>query len=198
MSFVHDFNPVLTMLVPVVAAIITIVARNPIHAILWLIATFLATCGLVFYHFSLGFTCSLIIIVYIGAIAILFLFIIMMVPIKDRSPMKGGWWSGLSQALAFVTVYVGGCWMFFSHVMATEVNKLSEFWLSFGNQLDQQTLLSRIPTRTLEGITMSDLYLSDIALYGARLYQEAAYPILLTGLVLLFVLVAAIVLCREE
>jgi len=34
MSFVHDFNPVLTMLVPVVAAIITIVARNPIHAIL--------------------------------------------------------------------------------------------------------------------------------------------------------------------
>jgi len=88
--------------------------------------------------------------------------------------------------------------MFFSHVMATEVNKLSEFWLSFGNQLDQQTILSMVPTRTLEGITMSDLYLSDIALYGARLYQEAAYPILLTGLVLLFVLVAAIVLCREE
>lgn len=198
MTFLNDMNPVLTMLVPVLAAIITIVARNPIHAILWLIATFLVTCGLLFYHFSLGFTCSLVIIVYIGAIAILFLFIIMMVPIKERPAIQGGVIRWVTQTGLFLAAYLGGCWMFASHLISTEVNKLSEFWLALGNQIDQQTLLSSLPNRAVEGITMSDLYQSDVALYGARLYQEAAYPILLTGLVLLFVLVAAIVLCRDE
>jgi len=45
---------------------------------------------------------------------------------------------------------------------------------------------------------MNDLKVGDIALYGARLYQEAAFPILLTGLVLFFVLLAAIVLCQDD
>lgn len=197
-SLLNDLNPVLTMLVPVLAAIITVVARNPIHAILWLIATFLVTCGLIFYHFSLGFTCSLVIIVYIGAIAILFRFIIMMVPIKERQPNKGSAVRWLIQTVTLISVYLAGCWMFFSHLVSAEASKLGNYWTSFGNQIDQQSLLGMLPNKMVEGITVSDLYQSDLALYGARLYQESAYPILLTGLVLLFVLVAAIVLCRDE
>lgn len=135
---------------------------------------------------------------YVGAIAILFLFIIMMVPIKERHELQGGWLQSAAKVGVLVVAYLGGCALFRSHLVSSEVNKLSEFWLAFGNQLDQQSRVASLPNRTIEGITLSDLYQSDIALYGARLYQEAAYPILLTGLVLLFVLVAAIVLCKEE
>lgn len=198
MSFVSEFNPILTMLVPILAAVITITARNPIHSILWLIATFLVTCGLLLHHFSLGFTCSLIIIVYIGAIAVLFLFIIMMVPIKERPSFMNDLPRLLAQTGLFITAYLASCWMLLSHSLTVELNNIGEFWLSIGNQIDQQELVPSLANHNVERVTMQDLYLGDLTLYGARLYQEAAFPVLLTGLVLLFVLVAAIVLCRDE
>lgn len=198
MTFLSDRNPMLTMLVPVLASIITVVSRSPIHAILWLIATFLVTCGLLLYNFSLGFTCSLIIIVYIGAIAVLFLFIIMMVPIKERPSFTNDFARIILQAGVFLAAYVGGCLMFASQSISSEMNKVGEFWLTFSNQIDQQNLMSTLINSVSERVTMQDLYFGDLALYGARLYQEAAFPVLLTGLVLLFVLVAAIVLCLDE
>lgn len=198
MSLINDLNPILVMMLPVMAAIITVVARNPIHAILWLIATFLITCGLLLQKFSLGFTCSLIIIVYIGAIAVLFLFIIMMVPIKERTSFSNDLIRFGSQIVVFLTAYLGGCWALLSHSVQTELSKLGDFWLSFSNQIDHQRLMPTLQNRTTGHVTMQDLYLGDLTLYGARLYQDVAFPVRLTGLVLLFVLVAAIVLCRDE
>ena len=54
------------------------------------------------------------------------------------------------------------------------------------------------PNREVEGISLTDRYASDIAIYGSELYGMYAFPIMLCGLVLLFVLVGAIVLCLEE
>ena len=88
--------------------------------------------------------------------------------------------------------------MFASKSLNAEINKVGEFWATFANQIDQQSLMSTLYNGMAESVTMQDLYLGDLALYGARLYQEAAFPVLLTGLVLLFVLVAAIVLCLDE
>lgn len=59
-------------------------------------------------------------------------------------------------------------------------------------------MFPELPSKEINGVTISDLQFGDIGLYGARLYQEASFSILLTGLVLLFVLLAAIVLCRDE
>lgn len=187
---------VFSMFTPIAAAIITIVARNPIHAILWLIVTFLRTCGLVFYHFSLGFTCSLIIIVYIGAIAIIFRFIIMMIPVTQRNDWDGFDASRLVKGGMFMIFYINGCALFMSDFTKREVTNLAEIWTGLENQQDVQALYFN----GLYGdqTTIVDLYSSDIMLYGARLYQEASYPIRITGIVLLFVLVGAIVLCREE
>jgi hypothetical protein len=58
--------------------------------------------------------------------------------------------------------------------------------------------MPHLPTKETEGISIADLYSEDIAIYGAELYKQCSAPILLCGLVLLFVLVAAIVLCEEE
>jgi len=76
--------PFMAVYAPIVPAYFTVAARNPIHAILWLIATFLVAAGVLLSQFKLGFISALIVIVYIGAIAILFLFIIMMIPIRDE------------------------------------------------------------------------------------------------------------------
>jgi hypothetical protein len=64
--------------------------------------------------------------------------------------------------------------------------------------MDTQQIISHLPTKEVEGISLTDLYHEDIAIYGAELYKTCAAPILLCGVVLLFVLVAAIVLCQEE
>ena len=69
---------------PTIRSIATILARNPIHSILGVRLTFIASAAVVMHYVSLGFTCSLILIVYIGAIAIRFLFIVMMIPIKTN------------------------------------------------------------------------------------------------------------------
>jgi len=64
--------------------------------------------------------------------------------------------------------------------------------------LDAQGIMPHLSTKEVEGISLTDLYHEDIAIYGAELYKQCAAPILLCGLVLLFVLVAAIVLCEDE
>jgi NADH:ubiquinone oxidoreductase subunit 6 (subunit J) len=189
---------VYAIFVPVVTSIFTVVARNPIHAILWLISTFLAASGVLLYHFKLGFTASLIIIVYIGAIAILFLFIIMMIPIKERAQFKATWQRTAMQFAAVFTIYVGGGLLMLRHVIDRAVSNTAEFWIQLANQLDAQAILPHLPTNEVEGISITDLYHEDIAIYGAELYKTCAAPILLCGLVLLFVLVAAIVLCKDE
>jgi len=188
----------MVLMLPIVAAVLTIVVRNPIHAILWLIATFLISCGVLLHTFSLGFTCSLIIIVYIGAIAIRFLFIVMMIPIQARPSQNSGLLIYSIQAFSLMSAYVGGCFLLTKHLVSDLTSQLGELWLSVGNQLDFQQLSHQLPFSERNGVTMNDLKVGDIALYGARLYQEAAFPILLTGLVLFFVLLAAIVLCQDD
>jgi NADH-quinone oxidoreductase subunit J len=197
MISIHSLG-VYSIFIPVLTAIFTVVARNPIHAILWLISTFLAASGVLLYHFKLGFTASLIIIVYIGAIAILFLFIIMMIPIKERAQFKATWQRTVGQFVAVFTIYIGGGLLLLRHIIDRAVASTSEFWLQLGNQLDAQTLMAHLPTSEVDGISITDLYHEDIAIYGAELYKTCAAPILLCGLVLLFVLVAAIVLCKDE
>lgn len=187
-----------SLLVPVLVAIPSVVSRNPIHAILWLISTFLTTCGIVFYNYKLGFTCSLIIIIYIGAIAILSLFIIMMIPLNEKFKISYGATSTIGQFIVLFLAYVGGGYLLIEHLVENVTNNNSVFWSSIANQLDSQLLYGNVGINEVEGLSLLDLYVSDIAIYGAKLYQDFAFPIVLTGILLLFVLVAAIVLCKEE
>jgi NADH-quinone oxidoreductase subunit J len=197
MTLVNSLN-VYAVFVPVLTSVFTVAARNPIHSILWLISTFLTASGLILYHFKLGFTATLLIIVYIGAIAILFLFIIMMIPVKERAQFKASRQRTAGQFAAIFMIYIGGGLLILRHVIDRAVASTSEFWLNKANQIDMQDILPYLPTKEVEGISIADLAHEDIAIYGAELYKTCAAPIMLCGLVLLFVLVAAIVLCQDE
>lgn len=60
--------------------LMTVVSRNPVHSVLWLILAFLSSAGL-FVLLGAEFVAMLLIIVYVGAVAVLFLFVVMMLDI---------------------------------------------------------------------------------------------------------------------
>ena len=61
-------------------------ARNPVHSVLWLILAFLSAAGL-FVLMGAEFVAMLLIIVYVGAVAVLFLFVVMMLDV-DFAELK--------------------------------------------------------------------------------------------------------------
>ncbi len=64
----------------------TVVSRNPVHSVLWLILAFLSSAGL-FVLLGAEFVAMLLIIVYVGAVAVLFLFVVMMLDV-DFAELK--------------------------------------------------------------------------------------------------------------
>ena len=71
----------------VTAGLFTVVARNPVHSVLWLILAFLSTAGLLVLV-GAEFVAMLLVIVYVGAVAVLFLFVVMMLDV-DFATLKG-------------------------------------------------------------------------------------------------------------
>ncbi len=69
-----------------VGGLMTVLARNPVHSVLWLILAFLSSAGL-FVLLGAEFVAMLLIIVYVGAVAVLFLFVVMMLDI-DFAELK--------------------------------------------------------------------------------------------------------------
>ena len=73
-------------IIVVVSGLLVVTARNPVHSVLWLILCFLSTAGL-FVLIGAEFVAMLLIIVYVGAVAVLFLFVVMMLDI-DFAALK--------------------------------------------------------------------------------------------------------------
>lgn len=71
----------------VASGLMVTLSRNPVHSVLWLILAFLSTSGL-FVMLGAEFVAMLLVIVYVGAVAVLFLFVVMMLDI-DFAALKG-------------------------------------------------------------------------------------------------------------
>jgi len=70
------------------AGVMTIAARNPVHSVLWLIFAFFNAAGL-FLLIGAEFLAFLLVIVYVGAVAVLFLFVVMMLDV-DFASLRAG------------------------------------------------------------------------------------------------------------
>jgi len=73
--------------VTVGSGLLVTISRNPVHSVLWLILTFLSAAGL-FVLLGAEFVAMLLMIVYVGAVAVLFLFVVMMLDV-DFAQLKG-------------------------------------------------------------------------------------------------------------
>jgi NADH-quinone oxidoreductase subunit J len=153
--------------VAVLSAFMVVAARNPVRAVLFLILAFFAAAGL-FVLLGAEFLAMILVIVYVGAVAVLFLFVVMMLDV-DFAELKQGFLSyaplGGLVALSIVGVLgvVGFSWR------------------------PAQSAEGALRSPTPEGV-------SNIEALGAILYDDYVFFFQVSGLILLVAMLGAIVL----
>ncbi len=93
------------------SALLVVVSRNLIHAALWLIVTLFGV-AVLYALLNAGFLAVVQVVIYIGAIATLFIFSVMLTrtDLRDRVPqLNSGWWLNLILA---VLTFAGLVWLF--------------------------------------------------------------------------------------
>ncbi|KAB2876774.1 MAG: NADH-quinone oxidoreductase subunit J [Bauldia sp.] len=149
------------------SAAMVIGARNPVHSVLFLILAFVNAAGL-FVLLGAEFLAMILIVVYVGAVAVLFLFVVMMLDV-DFVELRQGFLNYLP---------VGGL---------IGVVLLAELLIVLGGWAFAPEALTR-PVAPIPAAT------SNTAAIGALLYTRYAYYFQAAGLVLLVAMVGAIVL----
>ena len=92
--------------VTLASGLLVVTTRNLVHAALWLVATLFGV-AIMYTILNAGFIAVVQVVVYIGAIAILFIFAVMLTrkELRDNTPqLNKNWWSG---ALVAVLTFVG-------------------------------------------------------------------------------------------
>ena len=72
----------------ILGGLFTVISRQPVHSVLWLILAFISSAGL-FVLLGAEFVAMLLVIVYVGAVMVLFLFVVMMLDV-DFAALKAG------------------------------------------------------------------------------------------------------------
>ncbi len=80
-------------IVAVASGLFVVLARNPVHSVLWLILAFFSAAGLMVL-LGAEFIAMILVIVYVGAVMVLFLFVVMMLDV-DFAELKSGFVSYL-------------------------------------------------------------------------------------------------------
>lgn len=161
------FTFYLFALCAIAGGLLTVISRNPVHSVLWLILAFLSSAGL-FVLMGAEFVAMLLIIVYVGAVAVLFLFVVMMLDV-DFAELRAGFARYLPLALLIGVVIV------------------MQLALAFGAWEFTDTALAArqapIPTDQ-----------QNTVLIGTLLYDRFFLLFQLAGMVLLVAMIGAIVL----
>jgi NADH-quinone oxidoreductase subunit J len=89
----------------VASAVMVITARNPVHAVLWLILSFFNAAGL-FVLLGAEFLAMILVVVYVGAVAVLFLFVVMMLDV-DFAELRAGFIKNAPLGLTIGMVMLG-------------------------------------------------------------------------------------------
>ena len=153
--------------VMIASAFMVISSRNPVHSVLFLILAFVNAAGL-FLLLGAEFLAMILVVVYVGAVAVLFLFVVMMLDV-DFAAMK----KGLLQYLP-----VGGL---IGVIMFIELVSVLGAW-SIGTSASAQA-----PTPAAPG-------LSNTLALGRVIYTQYMYLFQAAGLVLLTAMLGSIVL----
>ena len=149
------------------AAVLVISARNPVHSVLFLILAFFNAAGL-FVLLGAEFLAMILVVVYVGAVAVLFLFVVMMLDI-DFVELKQGFLQYVPLGL-----FVGG-------VLLAELIAVLVWW-------------TVAPATSSPAPTPGVAAISNTEALGRVLYTDYIYLFQGAGLVLLLAMIGAIVL----
>jgi NADH-quinone oxidoreductase subunit J len=153
--------------VMVAAGLMVILARNPVHAVLFLILAFFNAAGL-FVLLGAEFLAMILVVVYVGAVAVLFLFVVMMLDV-DFAELRAGFvrYAPLGALVGLIV--------------------LLELVMVVASNVMQPGALSAATAPILPGVTNTEAL-------GRVLYTKYAYFFEGAGLILLVAMIGAIVL----
>src|SRR5512143_3344088 len=89
----------------IASAVMVIAAKNPVHSVLFLILAFVNASGL-FVMMGAEFLAMILIVVYVGAVAVLFLFVVMMLDV-DFAELRQGFLNYMPVGLLVVGIVIG-------------------------------------------------------------------------------------------
>ena len=153
----------------IASSIAVIFARNPVHSVLWLIVAFFNAAGLMLLV-GAEFIAMLVVIVYVGAVAVLFLFVVMMLDI-DFASLRSGFTRNLPFGLIIALV------------LLAEIIVAVSAWNA---------------GPTLSGRAIPAAATPNIVALGQLLYSRYLFPFEIAGLILLVAMIGAIVLTHRS
>jgi NADH-quinone oxidoreductase subunit J len=154
--------------VTLLAGLLVILAKHPVHSVLFLITAFFSAAGL-FVLLGAEFLAMLLIVVYVGAVAVLFLFVVMMLDV-DFAGLR----QGFAQYMPIGLVVAG--------VLAVEMVMVAISVATTGAAAANTTPMASAPD------------VSNVVTIGSVLYTDYVYVFQGAGLVLLVAMIGAIVL----
>jgi NADH-quinone oxidoreductase subunit J len=153
----------------IASALAVIFARNPVHSVLWLIVAFFNGAGLMLLV-GAEFIAMLVVIVYVGAVAVLFLFVVMMLDI-DFASLRRGFTANLPFGIIIALVLLAEI------VIAVSAWKAGP---------------------ALGGREVAGPAIPNIVALGQLLYSRYLFAFELAGLILLVAMIGAIVLTHRS
>ncbi|WP_260484215.1 NADH-quinone oxidoreductase subunit J [Sphingomicrobium flavum] len=148
----------------ILSGVLVIFARNPVHSVLWLIVAFFNAAGLMLL-LGAEFIALLLVMVYVGAVAVLFLFIVMMLDV-DFASLRSGFTKNLPFGLIIALVLL----------------------------VEVLIAVSAANSGPLIGDKPVDSAQSNIVAMGELMYTRYLVPFELSGIILLVAMIGAIVL----
>jgi NADH-quinone oxidoreductase subunit J len=167
------------------AAFRVITSRNPVHAALFLVLAFFQASG-IWMLLQAEFLSITLVLVYVGAVMVLFLFVVMMLDI-NMDTLRQGFWNhfplaatvGAVMALELAAVLLGG------------------FRISVPHQPLAEVLVAPAAVSAASAADVGHMVVSQVSntkALGILLYTEYLYPVQVAALILLVALIAAIAL----
>ncbi len=171
------------------AAFRVITARNPVHAALFLVLAFFQASGL-WMLLEAEFLSIALVLVYVGAVMVLFLFVVMMLDINIDSIRVGFWkhfplaaMMGAVIALELAAVLLGG------------------FRVSVPHTPQLPAMVTPLAVDAASPAAVGHMVVTEVSntkALGVLLYTEYLYPVQVAALILLVALIAAIALTLRE
>lgn len=151
------------------AAFRVITARNPVHAVLFLMLSF-SQASAIWLLLKAEFLAITLVLVYLGAVMVLFLFVVMMLDVKIDA-LRQGFWKHFPLA-----ALLGAIVVFEMAAVLMSGFRLSE------------------PARAVQAVGQAAVEVSNSKELGKLLYTQYVYPIQAAAVILLVAMIAAIAL----
>jgi NADH-quinone oxidoreductase subunit J len=165
------------------SGLMVVAARNPVHSVLWLILAFFCASGL-FLMLGAEFLAMVLVVVYVGALAVMFLFVVMMLNIDVEIVKKhvNKLWS---LCTLIVAVFIGDVYLIYNKSLLKHhfYNNLATEKVPFVDAVN--------PAPSYEEVT-------NVHALGKLIYTDYFYAFQLSGIILLIAMVAAIVLTLRD